>query len=174
VGDDLKIRKSRKPRGDVFGQAVGQSFEVHIAARPPERSTATQKPSPARAAPESGAGVACLAEVGVGAECDAVSRQCPETRCSHHARLNAVARIFFQAAADHAVPDRQADRRATSVDERGLSRRIDETSSADEVPSNGRRPVAISCKITPREKISVRWSSVASETCSGTYRPAFP
>jgi hypothetical protein len=37
VGDDLKIRKSRKPRGDVFGQAVGQSFEVRIAARPPER-----------------------------------------------------------------------------------------------------------------------------------------
>lgn len=37
VGDDLKIRESRKPRGDVFGQAVGQCFKVRIAARHPER-----------------------------------------------------------------------------------------------------------------------------------------
>jgi len=36
VGNDLKIRKSREPCGDVFGQAVGQGFEVRIA-RLPER-----------------------------------------------------------------------------------------------------------------------------------------
>ena len=35
-------------------------------------STATQKPSSARAAPESGGRVACVAEAGVGAENDAV------------------------------------------------------------------------------------------------------
>jgi hypothetical protein len=37
VGDHLKIGKSRKPGGNVFGQAVGQSFEVGIANCPLER-----------------------------------------------------------------------------------------------------------------------------------------
>ena len=38
----------------------------------------------------------------------------------------------------------------------GVSRRIAEESSAKDDPSNGRRPVDISCSITPSEKISVR------------------
>jgi len=44
----------------------------------------------------------------------------------------------------------------TSVTDGGVSRRIAETNSAEEFPSNGRRPVAISCSTMPREKMSVR------------------
>jgi hypothetical protein len=54
-----------------------------------------------------------------------------------------------------------------SVTDGGLSRMIAETSSAEEAPANGRRPVTISYSNTPREKISVRWSSGRPETCSG-------
>jgi len=52
-------------------------------------------------------------------------------------------------------------------DTRSVSRRIDETSSADECPWKGRRPLAISYRMTPSEKRSVRWSISRPETCSG-------
>jgi Phosphoesterase family len=45
-----------------------------------------------------------------------------------------------------------------SVTDGGVFRRIAGTNSAEELPSRGRRPVAISCSNTPTEKISVRWS----------------
>ena len=54
-----------------------------------------------------------------------------------------------------------------SVTDGGVSRRIAEINSAEELPSNGRFPVAISCRTTPREKMSVRWSSGRPDVCSG-------
>ena len=77
-----------------------------------------------------------------------------------------MARLFFQTAANDAS-DVGRQFRTRSVTDGGLSRRIDEISSADELPSKGRRPVAISCSITPKEKMSERWSSGRPETCSG-------
>ena len=51
----------------------------------------------------------------------------------------------------------------------GVSRRMAEASSAEEVPSNGRRPVAISWRMMPREKMSVRWSSGRPEDLFGRH-----
>ena len=61
-----------------------------------------------------------------------------------------------------------------SVTEGGLSRRIAETNSAEDVPSNGRRPAAISYSTTPSEKMSLRWSRGRPDVCSGACRLASP
>ena len=102
MGDDLKIRKSRKPRADVFGQTVGQSFEVRIAARRPERQHGD--PEAFTGASRTGIGrrgsVPRRSGSWRGMRCG--SRHVPKLIAHITRGLNAVARIFFQAAADHA------------------------------------------------------------------------
>jgi hypothetical protein len=54
-----------------------------------------------------------------------------------------------------------------SVIELGVSRRIDDITEMFESPLNGRSPVAISCSITPSEKMSERGSTALPSACSG-------
>ena len=56
----------------------------------------------------------------------------------------------------------------------GSSRRIDDASSAGDCPRNGRTPVASSYKRIPSEKMSVRWSIAAPDTCSGDMYAGVP
>ena len=118
-------------------------------------STATQKPSSARADPESAVGKAREGVLAMGAfagVCRARSRnslltsRAVCTRC--RGSFSKQRRIMRARSAG-----RSGRMSVTGV---GTSRRIAEISSATEVPVNGCRPVAISCSTTPSEKMSVR------------------
>ena len=54
-----------------------------------------------------------------------------------------------------------------SVSGDGSSRRMAEITPEDDVPTNGRLPIASSKSKMPREKMSVRWSTVLPSACSG-------
>jgi hypothetical protein len=54
------------------------------------------------------------------------------------------------------------------------SRRIEERTEMLESPLKGRRPVAISNRSTPNEKMSVRWSMLRPSACSGDMYAAVP
>jgi hypothetical protein len=55
----------------------------------------------------------------------------------------------------------------TAVTGSGASRRIEEITDIEVSPRNGRVPVAISYRVTPSERMSVRWSTGRPSAGSG-------
>ena len=152
-------RRYEKRARPVTISSVSPSASASTSAVPPRHlngSTATQKPSSDRVAPEP-AGTAAR-------EAGAVGGVTGCTECRPRSRNSlltsrAVCRRWRGSFSRHRrmMRARSAGRSVrTSASGCGVSRRIADASSADESPSNGRRPLAISYSSAPSEKMSVR------------------
>ena len=150
---------SDRPSARAFSSALVPAYLMG--------STATQNPSSARAAPESGAAAARDAGGVAVATCLEVCRDRSRNSLLTSRAVCTRCRGSFSRQR-RTIRARSLGRSGrTSVTDGGLSRKIAEINSAEEFPSKGRRPVAISCSTTPSEKISVRWSSGRPDVCSG-------
>jgi hypothetical protein len=144
--------------------------------------TATQKPSSSRIAecetPEPGvvAGRAAAEEIGTGR----AEAPVPAVRARSRNSLLTSRAVCTRWRGSFSRQRRMMRARSlgrserVSVTEGGSSRKIAEVNSAEDWPVNGRRPVHISWRRTPREKMSVRWSSARPETCSGDMYAGVP
>ena len=99
--DDPEVRETGQPGDDLLGQPLGQRREVGVGAGDVNGSTATQKPSSVRAAPEPGAATARGAS-GARGERFSPAAQLAQLVGDVARRLDALARVLLEAAPDDA------------------------------------------------------------------------